>query len=85
MRRVKTNSEFVPPGYMAEIYFTQFNPPAKKQRPPLKYALMSPSDENSQPLPLSDTHSSTPVFSQENGSFAPIFANPCQKARTLLT
>lgn len=32
MRRVKNNSDFVPGGVMVEVYFTQFNPTAKKKR-----------------------------------------------------
>lgn len=30
MRRIKANSEFVPPGFMTELHFTQFNSPPKK-------------------------------------------------------
>ena len=57
MRRIKNNSDFVAPGTMVEVHFTQFNPQERKQR-------IIQNNEN---------HSVPMILSTEKASFSPIF------------
>jgi tRNA-dependent cyclodipeptide synthase len=62
MRRIKNNSEFVAPGCMVEVHFTQFNPSAKKNT-----VVLSKINPNE----IDSSSSSTSAR-----SYAPVFNSP---------
>lgn len=71
MRRVKRNTDFVPSGVMVEIYFTQFNPSAKKNRQTNENQIMPKLDENTF---SSSLFKKAPIKATQN-----IDANICSK------
>lgn len=72
MRRVKKNTDFVPPGVMTEIYFTQFAPSHRNASPNSRStAAISSNQSNNLP---NISFSSLAV--QQSAAFAPIFSQP---------
>ena len=73
MRRIKNNSDFVPPGYMVEVHFAQFNPSAKKVH------------ANHQKSIEKSTLSTTPPKESDNKTMFPPLFNNHQSLKTLQT
>ena len=71
MRRVKNNIDFVPPGTMVEVHFTQFNPKEIKQRVVENY------ENHSTPMILSPARASfSPIFNKQRAKSDPINDRP---------
>lgn len=66
MRRIKNNSDFVPPGYMVEVHFSQFNTSEKKQL--VNSSLMHPQKINSNVTSSIEKESFSTVFSKKSKS-----------------
>lgn len=71
MRRIKNNSEFVVPGFMLEVHFTQFNPSAKKHLTLIK----DKKDKNENEV---DSSSSTTSY-----TYKPLFNNGKSEEKTI--
>lgn len=82
MRRIKRESDFVAPGYMMEIYFTQFMP-SKKPRPVNSYSdsvsSMANTHASETGSPVQQTFSESSSFTQpvfyHSPSYRPFFSS----------